>query len=148
MVDHLRIQLERQEGKRYTPYDDDNGKVLKTGDTIKGKITVGIGWNMSDVPLPEEIVIRLYEISIKNVDDALAHYLPWVSDMDDVRKDVLRNMCFNMGIKRLLEFGNTLADCKSRNYVSAANKLKTSLWASQVPVRAKELINQLETGIR
>jgi lysozyme len=103
---------------------------------------------MSDVSLPEEIVIRLYEISIKNVDDALAKNLPWVSDMDDVRKDVIRNMCFNMGITRLLGFGNTLADCKAKNYSLAADRLKSSLWASQVPVRANELIEQLRTGIR
>jgi lysozyme len=147
-MDALRMQLERQEGKRYTPYDDATGKVLKTGDVIQGKITVGIGWNMSDVSLPEEIVIRLYEISIKNVDDALAHHLPWVSDMDDVRRDVIRNMCFNMGINRLLGFGNTLADCKAVDYESAANRLKSSLWASQVPVRANELIEQLRTGVR
>jgi len=147
-MDTLRMQLEHQEGKRYKPYDDATGKELRTGDTLKGKLTVAIGWNMSDVPLPEEIVDRLYEISISNVDNALAKNLPWVSDMDDVRKDVIRNMCFNMGISRLLGFGNTLADCKAGDYISAAVRMRSSLWASQVPVRAKELIQQLETGMR
>jgi lysozyme len=147
-MDALRMQLERQEGKRYTPYDDATGKVLKTGDIIQGKLTIGIGWNLSDVPLPNEIVEKLYQISIQNVDKDLQKNLPWVFDMDDVRKDVIRNMCFNMGINRLLGFGNTLADCKVGDYVSAANRLQQSLWASQVPVRANELIRQLRTGVR
>jgi lysozyme len=148
IVDALRMQLERQEGKRYKAYDDDSGKELKQGDILKGKLTIGIGWNISDVPLPEEIIDSMYKISIQNADDDLAKNLPWVSDMDDVRRDVIRNMCFNMGIKRLLGFGNTLADCKAGNYTSAATRLRTSLWASQVPIRAKELIQQLETGVR
>jgi len=154
-MDKLKEQLIRHEAIRYKPYDDATGKELKKGDMLQGKLTIGIGWNLSDVPLPEAIVDVLYEISITSVDKELHEHLPWVYILDDVRRDVMRNLCFNMGMSKLLEFKNTLASIQmasttlvQSDWDTACEKLKNSLWYKQVGPRAVELVEQLRTGMR
>jgi len=78
----------------------------------------------------------------------LVKALPWVANLDPVRKDVLSNMAFNMGVEGLLKFKNTLAAVKVGNYRIAATNMRVSLWAGQVGARARRLAAMMETGNR
>jgi len=49
------------------------------------------------------------------------------------------NMCFNLGLKGLLGFNNTLAFIKAGDWERAANGMLASKWAKQVGMRAIEL---------
>jgi hypothetical protein len=57
--------------------------------------------------------------------------LPWTKNIDPVRRAVLTNMAFNMGVDGLLEFHNTLAAIQSARWDSAANGLLNSKAARQ-----------------
>ncbi|MDP3115142.1 MAG: glycoside hydrolase family protein, partial [Candidatus Cloacimonadaceae bacterium] len=52
--------------------------------------------------------------------------------MDEVRKSVLLNMCFNLGIGGLMGFNNTLAFIAAGDWERAANGMLASMWAKQV----------------
>ena len=52
---------------------------------------------------------------------------------------MLLNMCFNLGLKGLLGFNNTLAFIAARDWERAANGMLASKWAKQVGFRAIEL---------
>lgn len=152
-MDELKKQLIRHEALRFKPYDDATGKELKKGDVLRGKLTIGIGWNLSDVAIPQAIVDAMYDTSIKRVDADLREQLPWIFNLDEVRRDVLRNLCFNMGINTLLEFKNTLESIRTAlitngSYDAAADNLKKSAWYTQVGARGVELVEQLRTGNR
>lgn len=92
--------------------------------------------------------------------DAVAHnrtldrVLPWVKDLDPVRRRVLQNMHFNMGwdnprtpkLEGLAGFTRTLADIQAGRYANAAQRMEASLWADQTGGRARRLIQAMRTG--
>jgi lysozyme len=128
-------QLRLHEGIKYKPYKD----------TV-GKLTIGVGRNLDDVGLSDEEVDFLLTNDIKRAQDALNKNCPWWEQMSPVRQKVLLDMCFNMGIKGLLSFRNTLAAMQRGDYAAAAMGMRNSLWAKQVGKRAERLATMMETG--
>ena len=129
-------QLRRDEGVRLKPYTDS-----------VGKITIGIGRNLTDVGISEFEANQFLKADVLKASDALRENLPWVNDLDDALYNVLLNMCFNMGIHGLLSFKNTLAKIQAGDYAGAAQAMLDSKWAQQVGARAHRLSVQMETGI-
>jgi lysozyme len=140
----LDAELRRDEGVRYSPYND-----------TKGIPTVGVGHNLQAVHLPAGWT---YPLTDAQVDTLLGHDLivtfsgldlhhPWWRQMDEVRQRVLANMAFNLGETRLDGFVNTLRAMQTGDYLGAAAGMSTSAWASQVGNRATRLIEAMRTGI-
>lgn len=76
--------------------------------------------------------------------ELLKEHLPVVyAGLNDTRKAVLVNMCFNLGISGLLGFKNTLAFIGAGDFERAANNMLASKWAKQVGLRAIELSEQM-----
>lgn len=88
---------------------------------------------------------RMLEGLILEQNARLKEKLPGYVDGSFVTKTVLINMAFNMGLKSLLTFKNTLAYIKAKNYVKAAQNMELSLWYTQVGSRAKELVKRMRT---
>lgn len=128
-------QLKRDEGVKLQPYKD----------TV-GKITIGIGRNLSDVGISVAEAEYLLMDDLQRTQDKLYEALPWVRDMDPVRRSVLLNMAFNMGVDGLLAFKNTLYLIQNNSLEAAGAEMLRSLWARQVGDRAKRLAKQLVTG--
>lgn len=131
----IREQLLLHEGIRLFPY-------LDTVD----KVTIGIGRNLSDKGISKEEAYILLDNDIEEVCGQLDTHLPWWSTLDDVRKRVLIDMCFNLGIKGLLGFKNTLEAVKVKDYLSASKGMLASKWAKQVGKRAIRLAEMMRTG--
>jgi lysozyme len=93
--------------------------------------------------LAQELLLRDIEVFEK----ALIKKLPWYEKLDPIRKRVLLDMTFNMGIGWVGKFTNTLKLIESGEYKKAAVALSKSLWAKQVKTRATRLLKMLETGI-
>lgn len=131
-------QLERHEGFRSSAYQDS-----------KGYWTIGIG-RLIDKKLKGGITKEEAYILLQNDLDRCAkeldQRLPWWKSLAPNRRYVLLNMCFNLGIDKLMGFKNTLAMIQAGNYKGAANGMLKSLWAKQVGDRAKELADQMEKG--
>ncbi|SHN70613.1 hypothetical protein [Desulfovibrio litoralis] len=69
------------------------------------------------------------------------------------RINVLINMCFNLGITKLLTFKKTLHFIRLGDYKQAAKNMMCSLWSKQVGDgiggyfdRAEELAKQMQSG--
>ena len=89
----------------------------------------------------------LLENDIQNCEKQLLDEIPEIySALDEVRKSVLLNMCFNLGIGGLLEFNNTLAFIAAGDWERAANGMLASKWAKQVGRRAIELSELMRKG--
>jgi lysozyme len=56
------------------------------------------------------------------------------------------NMCFNLGINRLLGFKKALALIKSGNYTKASEEMLNSLWSKQVGDRSFRLAKMMREG--
>jgi len=73
--------------------------------------------------------------------------LPLAFDaLDDARKAVLIDMCFNLGINGLLGFKNALAAIAAGKYTTAAANMTASKWAGQVKGRAARLRDMMIHG--
>jgi lysozyme len=134
-IDKLETQLIRHEGLRLRPYTD----------TV-GKLTIGVGHNLTDLGITKDQAMRILAEDIELVEAQLAMNLPWSKNLDEVRSRALMDLCFNLGITKLLEFHNTLTALKEGRWADAAKFLLDSLYAKQVGQRAKDLAHQFETG--
>jgi lysozyme len=132
-------QLRGDEGERATVYRDHLGfQTIGVGRLVDSR-KQGAGLR------PHEITFLLNN----DVDDrieALTRRLPWFQDVDDVRKGVLLNMSFQLGVEGLLQFEHTLALIRDRKYENAAHAMLQSLWAKQTPERAQRMAEQMRTG--
>lgn len=151
----LRTELARDEGLR-----------LKVYRCTAGARTIGIGRNLDAVGIRaaerQQLGITvaiciasgitsaqayaLLESDIDACERDLDARLPWWRSLDDVRQRVLLNMCFNLGIGRLLGFKNTLAAVQARRFADASAGMKASAWHNQVGARAVRLEAMMATG--
>lgn len=134
-TDVLMAELKRDEGIRLKPYRD----------TV-GKLTIGVGRNLDDVGISPEEATALLQNDIANVTKALDGALPWWSGLDEVRQRVLANMAFNMGIRTLLTFKQTLGHVQAGRYLEAAQAMLQSKWSQQVGPRAERLAVMMRDG--
>lgn len=131
----LVAELKRDEGVRLKPYTD----------TV-GKLTIGVGRNLTDVGISDDECTFLLESDINRTIAALDRSLPWWRNLTPVRQRVLVNMAFNMGMTGLLTFKNTLAAMQNGSYAAAAAGMLASKWAMQVGARAERLADMMRTG--
>jgi lysozyme len=131
----LQAQLIVDEAKRNRIYID----------TV-GKVTGGVGRNLTDRGFSDDEIDLMLKNDIAIVVRELDINLPWWRLMSEARQNVLANMCFNLGIKRLLAFKNTLAAMLVGRYDDAADGMLASLWANQVGDRARRLALVMRTG--
>lgn len=137
----LVADLKRDEGCRLTAYPDP----LSGGDpwTIGYGSTKGV--RRGDVWTQAQADAALVE-DIERHNAELLGALPWVKDLDPVRQRVLFNMAFNLGVRGLLDFKNTLNFVRTGQYGQAADNMLSSLWAKQVGNRAKRLADAMRNG--
>jgi len=71
----------------------------------------------------------------------------WGIELNPVRRGIIVNMLFNMGMTRVSKFQNMLTALLSKNYDKAADEMLNSRWATQVGKRADELANKMREGV-
>lgn len=136
LMDRIKEQLVRHEGLRLKPYR-----------CTAGKLTIGIGRNLDDCGITQSEAYVMLINDIMNCEKQLQAKIPDIyNGLDEVRKSVLLNMCFNLGINGLLGFKNTLAFVKAGDWERAANNMLVSRWAKQVGHRAIELSELMRKG--
>ena len=136
LMDRIKEQLVRHEGLRLKPYR-----------CTVGKLTIGIGRNLDDCGITQSEAYVMLINDIMKCEKQLQVKIPDIyNGLDEVRKSVLLNMCFNLGIGGLLGFNNTLAFIASGDWERAANGMLASKWAKQVGRRAIELSELMRKG--
>lgn len=125
---------------------DDEGVKLRPYRDSVGKLTIGVGRNLEDVGISRQEAMGLLQNDIARAEADLDRNLPWWSEMSDARQRVLCNMCFNMGITRLLGFRNMLAAMQVGHFDEAAHEMINSKWAKQVGMRATRLATMMRKG--
>jgi lysozyme len=128
-------ELRRDEGVEPFPYTD----------TV-GKLTIGVGRNLTDRGLSDDEIDHLLRSDIDLCIGDLNRGVPWWVTLSPVRQRVLINMCFNLGWPRLRGFVRTLSAMRRGDFTTAAEGMRLSLWAKQVGARAERLAQMMERG--
>jgi len=125
-LDRVRKRLIQEEGLK-----------LKLYTCTAGKLTIGVGRNVEDRGITHETAMQMLDEDIDICVGELEKNLSWFEDAPDKIQEVLIDLCFNMGINRLMGFVKTLHKLKTGAYKEAAEELLDSRYASSVPNRAK-----------
>lgn len=110
------------------------------------KWTIGVGRNLEDVGLSEDEIDYLLQNDIERTKNLIERYMPWYSDLDEVRQEALINFVFNVGIGTAMKFKNAMAALEAHDYDTAAIEMMDSNWAKQVGNRAIEVTEMIKTG--
>lgn len=130
----LKQLITSHEGRSNYPYTDS-----------VGKLTIGIGYNLTDRGLPDTWINDQFDQDVCYFHDQLTHDFVWYSDLCDERKMVLIDMCF-MGYKTFRTFHKMLFALELSDYEKAASEILKSEWAHQVNGRAVENALIMRTG--
>ena len=127
----------------------DEGLVLHAYDDLLGYLTIGYGRlidHRKGGGITKEEAEYLLANDIERKLQELQSRLPWIKKLDDVRKGVLLNMSFQLGVSGLMAFKNTLAKIETGDYEGASVNMLKSKWATQTPNRAQRMAEQMRSG--
>ena len=124
--DHVIKTLKHDEGYRQHPYR-----------CTAGRLTIGYGRNLDDSGITQNEAERLLKNDIDAVLCDLDSALPWWRELPQTPKVALVNMCFNMGLPRLLAFKRMLSALEKFHFTEASKEALDSKWARQVGLRAQ-----------
>lgn len=77
---------------------------------------------------------------------AYANQFPWWEALDPVRRRVIAQMLFQMGLPHFLEFKDLQRALTMGHWTQASAEMLDSAWAHQTPERVKRLANRMATG--
>jgi lysozyme len=121
------------------------GMKLKPYKCTAGKLTIGCGRNLDDNGISLDEAYMMLDNDIERCKRELSIY-PWFLGLDRNRQDALINMCFNLGLPRLLGFKRMISYLDRKNYKMAAIEALDSRWARQVKGRANDIASVIREG--
>lgn len=110
-----------------------------------GKQTIGIGYNITDRGLPDDVINSQYQQDVSYFYQQLSTFT-WFHNLNIDRQIVLVDMCF-MGFKKFLSFKKMIQAIERGDYETAADEMLDSKWSEQVKSRAHDLAEGIRTGI-
>jgi len=112
-----------------------------------GKVTIGIGYNLSDRGMPDEWIIKQYNEDVNYHYTNLYESYPWFRDLNNDRQVALVDMCFNLGYRNFQSFKKMIRALENHRYDEASFEMLSSKWAHQVNSRATRLAHVMLTGV-
>ena len=124
----------------------DEGVKLKAYQDTVGIWTIGIGRNLQDVGVSMDEAEYMLANDIDVAVGELQRTFDWFEGLSDARQRVCINMCFNLGLTRLLGFKKFLAAMAIGDWETAGIEMLDSKWSRQVGVRSTRLKDLLLEG--
>ena len=134
ITDALISSVKRHEGLR-----------LKMYKCTAGKNTIGYGRNLDDVGISADEAELMLKHDLENAEQDAKRF-PVYEKLNQVRKDVLIEMVFNLGYSRLSGFKKMFAALERKDFDGAANEMLDSKWARDVGERARTLAYFMRIG--
>ena len=110
--------------------------------------TIGYGINLLTEKIPESVAALWLQIKLQSVIDECNLRWPWLDALEPIRREVVYNMAYNLGVVGLAGFTNFLQAMAGRMFITASMEMKSSKWYDQVAPRSERLRQQLLTGER
>ena len=131
--DEIKEMIQRHEGYRpYVYYDS------------LGFPTAGYGHAfLPKSPISHDVAVLLFE---EDFCRAKRDYDKLKLDLDPVRRGVVLDMLFNLGLPRFRGFRDMISALMRDDYETAADEMLDSLWSDQVKGRSQKLANMMRTG--
>ena len=133
MNNSLKESIKKNEGYRKMVYKDS-----------LGIDTIGYGFAIKDLELDKDICDIILDRKIKELATRVNSTFSWYRYMPQEIKDVVMEMCYQMGVYGFSCFKKTISFLQNKQFHDASLEMLDSRWAEQTPVRAKELSNRVK----
>ena len=125
---NLLNQIKKHEGFRSQVYE-----------CSEGYDTIGYGFAIKDLELDEDIAELILMRKLDALQARILSKFDWFDNSPQEVKDVVTNMCYQLGLSGFSKFKKTIYLLETEQYEEASIEMLDSLWAKQTPNRAKEL---------
>ena len=134
-LDAVKGRIQKHEGFRDTVYDDHLGNAtIGYGHLITPSDKFVKGKRYSTAEL-KKVFEYDFNIAKKDIELVLAD----CGDQPNVVKEIIIEMCFQMGRPRVMKFRKMLKAIKNKTYKIASTEMLDSVWARQTSNRAHNL---------
>ena len=107
----------------------------------EGYDTIGFGFAIKDLVLDEDIAEMILMRKLEDIMKRIQKKFDWWKSADSDVKDVVVEMCFQLGVSGFSKFKKTINHLENKRYGKASVEMLDSKWARQTPNRALELSN-------
>ena len=104
-----------------------------------GYDTIGYGFAIKDLIMDEDIAERILIRKLDRLSERIDKKFPFVKDLPIHVRDVVVEMCYQLGVSGFSKFKQTIALLRLGNFKDAADEMLDSRWSRQTPNRAKKL---------
>ena len=111
----------------------------------EGYDTIGYGFAIKDLVLDEDIAELILLRKLEKLQHRIASVFGWWYNRPKTVKNVVTNMCYQLGISGFSKFKKTIYLIETEQYEEASIEMLDSLWHRQTPDRAKELSEALRS---
>ena len=101
--------------------------------------TIGYGFAIKDLILDEDIAEEILIRKVKDLAQRVQNKFDWFNTAPDVIKEVVVEMCYQLGLGGFSKFKKTIFYLEKENYLEASKEMLDSKWSKQTPNRAKKL---------
>ena len=101
--------------------------------------TIGYGFAIKDLVMDEDIAEMILIRKLDSLKKRILTKFPFVVDLPESVKDVVIEMCYQLGLGGFSKFKKTIALLRLGNYEACSSEMLDSRWARQTPNRAKRL---------
>ena len=105
--------------------------------------TIGYGFAVKDLVLDEDICNIILQRKLEALIRSIEFKFSWYADLPNTVKDVVIEMCFQMGITGFSKFRKTIKHLENEEWELGASEMLISRWNEQTPLRAKTLSDRL-----
>ncbi|KKL19663.1 hypothetical protein LCGC14_2463200 [marine sediment metagenome] len=127
MTESAQERTKRHEGCRFKPYKDS-----------EGILTVGYGRNLEAVVFSQGEVDLMFKNDWAWAKQNAETFIVY-EHLNEVRRGVLIEMVFQIGVRGVKKFKRFLGAARKGNYEQAHDEMIDSKWHSQTPSRCEEL---------
>ena len=115
------------------------GFVEHVYDDSLGIPTIGYGFAIKDLILDEDLCDEILLRKLRILGRSVMGKFPFFDSLPSDCKDVLMEMCYQLGVTGVSKFKKALKAMESGDWEKAADEMLDSKWAKQTPNRAKEM---------
>jgi lysozyme len=143
-IDKLREELASDEGCKYEVYLDHLGLPTFGIGHLITKDDPEYGKDVGSV-VEQSRVQSAFNLDITvTLEDCQRLYKDF-NDLPEEVQLIIANMMFNLGYPRLSKFKGMKANVDARDWSGAANEMVDSKWYTQVPNRARRLVDRMRS---
>lgn len=119
-------QLTANEARRTYLYDDATGKRITKGSVVVGHPTIGIGFNLDAIELPNEVMDLWFDVQRTRVINEVFNGLPWTQRLGAGPLRAVIDIAYTAGFHGLCGFHQMLGCLQAGDYVGAQREVINS----------------------